>query len=202
MKNSFHQLNSELISIKQIMAKTVKGLTSEEIKNYLLLRDVINPYYGKTFDLSDPLVFNCTRLIEQTLRVLNKKMEPSDGIHSDDIYNGFKSDTKTSSFSITPLKGTNNTHQGVISSVRSRNGILKDGSLRVVITDPFLWKCHYFYIPQKVWLTWKLSGRKKNVDGKIQEGSIPYTYNRQTGLIAKLEPHRVGSPIELANRND
>jgi hypothetical protein len=202
MKNSFEQINSEILSTNQKIVEILKNLGSDNIKNHILLECCINPYYGKTFDLSDPLVYDCTRLVEKLLRRLNSNMEPTNGDHSDDICTdtGFKSDTKTSSFNINPMKDTNNTHVGNISGVSSQSCILKEGSLRVVITDPFFWKCHYFYIPLNVWSTWKLSGCR-NKDGKIKNGSIPYTYNRQTGLIAKLEPHRVGGPIELANCN-
>jgi len=83
-----------------------------------------------------------------------------------------------------------NVYPGQISNVRSkRSGLLKTGDLRVVLYNPFLDRCEYFYIPQS------------DLDVELvvkTDGALEFTYNRKKGLIDKLEPYRVADFVTLA----
>ena len=197
---------ADLKVLKQKVNKLVPKIDGKKFKKIQILECIVVPYYkGSQFaDLLDPEQYDETYLVEKMIRQYNPNLKKTNGKHSDDICKvaRTKSDTKTSSFSKNHMKGFPNSHQGHITGVRSRSGKLKDGALRVVITDPFSLTPHYFYLPKKVWRKWKIQGGGKNSSGQQPEGSISYTYNRKTGLIRKLEPYRVNSFMELANKTD
>jgi len=186
-------------------AEFVKNLSDKEIKTILICKDIGIPFCPELkINMNFPRALDVPGIAEQAIRNCNTDLEETEGEHSDDIckVTGIKSDTKTSSFSKNHMKGFPNSHRGHISNVRSCHGKLKDGALRVMVTDQFRMKCHYFYIPKNVWQKWTIKGSGKNSSGAQPSGSISYTYNRETGTIAKLEPYRVDSFRELANKTD
>ena len=198
-------LKVEKNNYKKQRAEFVKNLDANEIKTILICKDVGIPYCPELkINLDHAWAFYAPGIAERAILNCNSDLEKTDEDHSDEIckVTGIKSDTKTSSFSNNHMKGYPNSHQGHITGVRSQHGELKDGALRVMVTDQFLMKCHYFYLPKNVWQNWKIQGSGKNSSGAQPAGSISYTYNRKTGTIAKLEPYRVNSFIELANKTD
>lgn len=189
--------------LKQKINESIMKLNNKVFKKYQILKCVVIPHIkDQSYDLNDPQQYDETYLAEKAMRACNRNLKETKGEHSDDIciLTGEKSDTKTSSFNKIPLTGPSS-HQGQITGVRSPYGKLKDGALRVIITDPFRSTPHYFYLPKKAWQKMTIAGSGKNNSDPQSSGSISYTYNRKTGLIRKLEQYRVNSFMELANKN-
>ena len=183
----------------------VKNLSENEIKTILICKDIGIPYCPELkINMNNAWAFYGPGIAEQAILNGNTNLKKTKDEHSDEIckVTGMKSDTKTASFSKNHMKGQPNSYRGHITNVRSCHGKFKDGALRVIVTDQFLMKCHYFYLPKNVWQKWKIQGSGKNSSGAQPAGSIPYTYNRETGTIAKLEQYRVNSFLELANKTD
>jgi hypothetical protein len=191
---------------KHKIKELVPQIDGKKFKKIQILECIVAPYYkgSRVFDMSDPEQYDETYLVEKMMRLYNLNLKKTEGKHSDDIckVTGTMSDTKTSSFNKNHVKARPNSHTGSVAGVRSRGGKLKNGALRVVITNPFSSTPDYFYLPKNVWRKWPIQG-PKNSSGRGQpEGWISYNYNSKTGRIPKFEKYRVGSFAELANKTD
>ena len=138
-----------------------------------------NPTMTEAF-IGNAIDLNVTRLVEVTMAEVGK-FKFVDGSHKD-FDDG--TECKTAVIRETTPKKSPGTHVVQITNVCSRqSGELKSGDIRVVIYNPFLDRCEYFYIPNEA-LDDDIKVSKSN-------GHVSVSYNRSTGIIAKLEKYRV-----------
>jgi hypothetical protein len=132
-------------------------------KNKVLAKNLIKR--PKDYNLCG--LSNCEGLIESTIRILGK-FKYCNIKYGQDLSD--KSDIKTASIGLTPLKPNCNTYRASISGVCSNNGTFKSGALRVIYWNPHYEKGHFIYIPFKAW-------KEKSIS---KHGAISAAYNLLT----------------------
>lgn len=85
---------------------------------------------------------------------------------------------------------------GEISGVATSAGVLKSGSLRCIIYNPFTNKLMYYYLPKDVWKKWVC------VHPTTKKGRIRFNYNIEKNIIPKFKGYECSSFKELAEKMD
>lgn len=155
---------------ERILTEIVAPYNKRFRKNPLM----VEAFIGNAIDL------NVTRLVEVTMAEV-AKIKFIDGSHKD-FNDG--TECKTAVIREATPKKSPGIHRIQITNVRSRqSGELKSGDIRVVLYNPFLDRCEYFYIPNEA----------LDNDIKVSKSNchVAVSYNRSSGLIAKLEKYRV-----------
>lgn len=119
-----------------------------ELKQKLYAQLIVDnhPIYGKSpfkeAITERPADFNLEHLVEQMM-ALNSEgaYQFNDGIHEDFTD---ESECKTST-----LHANGTSAAAEITNVRSHDGVLKRGGLRVVVLNPVLEKLHFMFIPKE-----------------------------------------------------
>lgn len=142
-------------------------------------------YEGSSLSLSlktNPAFFNMEHIIESMMAICSNGLyEFNDGVHQD--YTD-ESDCKTGT--LYANEGSSTT-AGEISSVRSRDGVLKKGAIRAVIMNPILKKNHFFFIPKTAV---KDLMTKKNGEQKKTK-SICLRYNKTTNEFSTIDKYGI-----------
>ncbi len=133
-------------AIRKILAK-ITNITIDNImnKHFILMRDVVCRHHPKfvksrdltNFGLSQPLLFNIERLVEETLAAVGGYNFVDEDYRDFDDRNN--SDSKT-----TTVIPDGNSKTAVISSIEN-----KIGSLRITIYNPFKETTDFMYIPKR-----------------------------------------------------
>jgi len=146
-----------------------------------------DPLKAEAF-LADTRMLNIEYLVELTMaEVGGYEFVDADGY---DFSDG--SECKTASVSECLAGKCVNVYVGSITNVRSKNsGKLKSGDIRVVMYNPFLERCDYFFIPQC----------DLDVETGVTvtaEGKISIRYNRKKASYGALDNYRVADFVTLA----
>jgi hypothetical protein len=86
--------------------------------------------------------------------------------------------------------------RGEISGVSTSAGVLKLGSLRCIIYNPFTNKLMYYYLPKTVWSEWVC------VHPTTKKGKIRFNYNIEKNCIPRFKGYECSSFKELATKMD
>lgn len=158
-------------------------------KQHVLMRDIITQYHPdfksrsvKRLALSRPELFNVERLIEECMAEIGGYQHVG-GEHQD-FSDG--SDSKTSSIRRNPKKGSQVCYSGQIKNVRTAGGNLKIGALRVVIYNPILQNCGYYFLPRDFWTACVSNGYRGL-------GVIGYSYNCLSQHIPRFKDYQCES---------
>jgi len=147
-----------------------------------------DPIKAEAF-LADTRMLNIEYLVELTMaEVGGYEFVDADGY---DFSDG--SECKTASVSkCLSNKNSVNSFQGSITNLKSKNtGKLKSGDIRIVMYNPFLERCDYFFIPQC----------DLDVESGVtvsKTGKITVTYNRKKASYGALDNYRVADFVTLA----
>lgn len=126
-----------------------RNLKNHDTKTSLLVSLIVEHHpmfieseYMRNAIINDSAIFNIPRLIEESMAACsNDSYAFIDAEHAD-FTDG--SECKTGSLHVSAQGSA-----AEISSVRSAGGILKQGGVRAVISNPVLNKLHYIFIPKK-----------------------------------------------------
>lgn len=136
--------------------------------------------------LERPRDFNLEHLIEQCFSLQSEgAYNFNDGIHED-----YDDESECKTGTCYP-----EIRFAEITSVRSKEGVLKRGAIRAVVLNPHLGKLHYFFIPKdvvKTMMTTKEGKAKKNK-------SLFLRYNKNKKLFTSVEKYGI---IEHNNLKD
>ncbi|CAB4129815.1 hypothetical protein UFOVP116_127 [uncultured Caudovirales phage] len=165
-------------------------------KEFALMRDVITKYHPRfkrskdlrNFGLSQPHIFNVTRLIEESLADIGD-YEFIDAAHSD-YSDG--SDSKTASIRQQSRTETGNSFLGEIAAVSSAGGVLKEGALRCTIYNPHIDGLQFYYLPKSMWQNHVTIHPTSGI------GKVLFSWHKPTQKIKLLDDYQCGSFIELA----
>ena len=136
--------------------------------------------------LERPKDFNLEHLIEQCFSLQSEgAYNFNDGIHED-----YDDESECKTGTCYP-----EIQQAEITSVRSKDDVLKRGAIRVVMLNPHLEKLHYFFIPKDV-----VETMMTTKDGKPKKNkSLILRYNKNKKLFTSVEKYGI---IEHDNLKD
>lgn len=161
-----------------------KRNTDLKLELYSKLIIEYHPVYSKSpykeILLERPADFNIEHLVEQAFEYNSEgQYKFIDGTHMD--YDD-ESDAKTGT-----LHANGTSSKAEITSVKSKDGILKKGSIRAIILNPILEKLHFIFIPKDS--VYKAMHTK---NGKLKtSNSLWIQYNKKKNEFTTLKEYGI-----------
>ena len=161
-----------------------KRNTDLKLKLYANLIVTYHPIYSKSpfkeAILERPGDFNIEHLVEQSFELNSEgQYKFIDGTHMD--YDD-ESDAKTGTLHI-----NGKTSSAEITSVKSKDGVLKKGAIRAIVLNPILEKLHFLFIP-----TDAVNKIMHTKNGKLKTtNSIWLRYNKKINEFTTLKKYGI-----------